>query len=64
MATKAEKDDAGQAEAQATVDEQNEKGHVGAKPGHFPNEAFSLQSGPDSPSAAEQHAAARGGDRA
>ena len=52
------KQDGGQDEVQATVENQEEKGHIGEKPGGFPNDAFSLESGPDSPSALEQKAAA------
>lgn len=54
-----EKGDAGQSEAQAIADKNDEQGHIGAKNGAFPNEAFSLKSGPDSPSASEQAAKAR-----
>lgn len=55
--SKGDKGDLGQRQAQAKADEAQAKGHFGEKPGVFPNEAFSLQSGPDSPSAAEQSAA-------
>ncbi len=48
------KDDAGQAEVQARSDEAEEKGYLGVAPPGPPNEAFSLESGPESPSAAEQ----------
>lgn len=46
--------DAGQAEVQAKVDEADEKGYFGRVPAGPPNEAFSLKSGPDSPTVAEQ----------
>ncbi len=48
------KDDAGQAEVQARTDEAEAKGYLGTVPPGPPNEAFSLESGADSPSAAEQ----------
>ena len=48
------KDDAGQAEVQARSDEAEEKGYLGEVPPGPPNEAFSLESGPDSPTASEQ----------
>ncbi|CAN5808484.1 hypothetical protein BH24ACT15_BH24ACT15_37560 [soil metagenome] len=48
------KDDAGQAEVQARSDEAEEKGYLGEVPPGPPNEAFSLESGPDSPSVSEQ----------
>ncbi len=50
----ASKDDAGQAEVQARSDEAEEKGYLGVAAPGPPNEAFSLESGPESPSAAEQ----------
>lgn len=50
----ASKDDAGQAEVQARSDEAEEKGYLGEVPPGPPNEAFSLESGAESPSAAEQ----------
>lgn len=49
--------DAGQDEVQAKFDEANEKGYFGTVPDGPPNSAYSLQSGPDSPSAAEEAAA-------
>lgn len=49
--------DAGQAEAQSTYDEAARKGYYGQVPDQPPNEAYTLQSGPDSPSALEQHVA-------
>lgn len=48
------KDDAGQAEVQRRSDEAEAKGYIGTVPPGPPNEAFSLESGPDSPSASEQ----------
>lgn len=46
-------DDGGAAEVQAKVNEAEEKGYVGTSPDPFPNSAYSLQSGPDSPTAEE-----------
>lgn len=40
-------------EVQAKANEAEEKGYIGTTPDPFPNEAYSLKSGPDSPSAAE-----------
>lgn len=45
--------DMGQAEVQEKRDEMAEKGHWGEKPPGPDNEAYSLKSGPDSPSALE-----------
>ena len=50
-------EDLGQAELQAKADEAAEKGYIGSTPDPFPNEAYSLQSGPDSPTIVEQQAA-------
>lgn len=47
-------DDAGQAEVQKVFDEVQEKGYYGTVPPGPPNEAYSLQSGPDSPSHEEE----------
>lgn len=52
MATK-KTDDTGAEEAQAVADEAADKGYIGFTPDPFPNEAYSLKSGPSSPSAAE-----------
>lgn len=41
--------DAGQAEVQAKVDKETEKGYRGVKVDPLPNSAYSIQSGPDSP---------------
>ncbi len=57
MTTKKDSNDAGQAEVQAKSDEAEEKGYLGTVPPGPPNEAFSLESGPDSPSAYEQSVA-------
>lgn len=46
-------DDASAQQVQAAVDEATEKGYVGAVADPHPNEAYSLQSGPDSPGAAD-----------
>lgn len=45
------KEDLGQAEVQKERDEVAAKGHVGYKPDGPPNAAYSLTTGPDSPSA-------------
>jgi len=50
--------DAGQAEVQAKFDEAAEKGYFGEVPPGPPNEAYSLESGPDSPNALEEREAA------
>ncbi len=46
-------DDAGQAEVQAKSDEAAAKGYLGTVPPGPPPEAYSLESGPDSPNAIE-----------
>jgi len=51
-------DDVGQEQVQSVFDEAREKGYLGDTPESHPNSAFSLQSGPDSPSVAEQNTAA------
>lgn len=57
MAERKNAADAGQAEAQKIQDQAEDKGHFGEKPeSKFSNEDFSLKTGPDSPSAAEQTA--------
>jgi hypothetical protein len=53
MASRA-KDDLGEAEVQKNVDEELEQGFRGEKVDPRPNSDYSLQSGPDSPSAHEQ----------
>lgn len=58
MATAKKDEDVGQAEVQSKRDEAREKGYEGNVPDEQPNSAYSLQSGPDSPSAAEVQAAA------
>lgn len=45
--------DDGTAEIQARADEAAAKGYFGTVPDKHPNSAYSLASGPDSPSAAE-----------
>ncbi len=53
MATK-KNDDAGEAEVQANVDEAEEKGYYGTLPeGRPDNSEWSLETGPDSPTAEE-----------
>jgi len=47
-------DDAGQAEVQRISDEAAEKGYFGTLPPGPPNEAYSLESGPDAPTHAEE----------
>lgn len=49
-------DDLGQTEVQKTVDAEQEQGYRGAKADPRPNSDYSLESGPDSPSALEQQA--------
>lgn len=56
-------DDAGQAEVQATADEVAEKGYYGTVPPGPPNEAYSLESGPDAPNAFEERDAAQGSNQ-
>lgn len=51
-------DDAGQAEVQAKFDEAAEKGYFGTVPPGPPNEAYSLESGPDAPTQLEEREAA------
>lgn len=53
-------DDAGQDEVQRKFDEANAKGYFGTTPPGPPNEAYSLESGPDAPNAVEERAAAKG----
>ena len=64
MATKkdASSDDAGQAEVQARSDEATAKGYIGEVPPGPPNEAYSLESGPDAPTHAEERAFAAEAD--
>lgn len=57
----AKKDDLGQAEVQKKADEAQEKGYYGEAPPGPPNEAYSLKSGPDSPSHAEERDYGKGG---
>jgi hypothetical protein len=53
---KATAPDAGQAEIQKTYDEAFAKGYFGDRPaGAIPNEAYTLQSGPASPTPFEEH---------
>lgn len=51
-------EDSGEAEVQAKFDEANEKGYFGEVPPGPPNEAYSLETGPDSPNALDEAAAA------
>ncbi len=60
----AKKDDLGQAEAQKIADTETEQGFRGQKVDPLPNSEYSLESGPDSPSAAEQAEALAEADRA
>lgn len=55
MAERKKKDagDAGEAEVQATADAEVDQGFAGTKVDPRDNEEYSLESGPDSPSAAE-----------
>lgn len=46
--------DLGAAEVQAKFDEAADKGYFGEVPPGPPNEAYSLESGPDSPNALEE----------
>lgn len=59
MAEKSAKSDAGQAQAEKTVQTEEEQGFRGVEVDQTPNKEFSLQSGPDSPTVADQRAAAR-----
>lgn len=49
--------DAGQAEVKSAFEEAQEQGYFGNEVDPTPNKEFSLQSGPDSPTVAEQRAA-------
>lgn len=51
--------DVGQSEVQAVADEATAKGYFGTARDPFPNSAYSLESGPESPSAADAHRAIR-----
>lgn len=57
MATSKKSDDAGQAEVQKKVDENTEQGFEGEAVDPLPNSAYSLESGPDSPTIEEQRKA-------
>lgn len=50
---------AARAELQAAADKQNEQGYFGTTADPFPNEAYSLETGPKSPTAAEVAAASK-----
>ncbi len=52
-------DDSGAGEVQAAFDEAAEKGYFGTVPPGPPNEAYSLESGPDAPNAFEEREAAQ-----
>lgn len=58
MANAPKKDDLGQAEVESARDKARKQGYEGTSPSTVPNEEFSLETGPDSPSAAELHVAA------
>lgn len=47
------------AEVQAKVDEETERGYRGSVPDERPNSDYSLQSGPDAPELADQYREAR-----
>lgn len=51
--------DSGQAEVRENFEAEQEQGFRGREVDPTPNEEFSIRSGPDSPTAAEQRAAAR-----
>lgn len=51
--------DAGEAEVQRKADEAEQKGYIGTVPPGPPNEAYSLESGPDAPSHAEERSYTR-----
>lgn len=51
--------DAGQAEVQAAFDEAAKKGYFGNRPPGLPNERYSLESGPEAPTHAEERDAAK-----
>lgn len=53
--------DQAKAEVQEAMDAAHEQGYVGTVPDPFPNEAYSLQSGPDSPTVRQQTAAVKEG---
>jgi len=54
MSTSKKSDDAGQAEVQKRADKVTEKGYIGTLPeGRPDNKEWSLETGPDSPTAAE-----------
>jgi hypothetical protein len=55
-------EDLGQAEVEKEVDKEQEQGYRGVKVDPLPNSAHSLESGPDSPTAAEQAEALRKAD--
>lgn len=59
MAPTRKTDDASADEVQAKTDDAQEKGYVGTVPDPNPNEAYSLKTGPDSPSASETLTALR-----
>jgi hypothetical protein len=46
-------DDGGQADLQTTQNRYDEQGYIGTKVDPLPNEAHSLESGPDAPTAVE-----------
>jgi hypothetical protein len=58
----AKADEVGADQVKSELDEDRERGYRGTVPEGPPNEAYSLESGPDSPSAIEAVAAARKAD--
>ena len=57
--TQKKSDDSGAGEVQAAFDEAAEKGYFGTLPPGPPNEAYSLETGPDAPNAFEEREAAQ-----
>ncbi len=57
--TQKKSDDSGAAEVQAAFDEAAEQGYFGTVPPGPPNEAYSLETGPDAPNAFEEREAAQ-----
>lgn len=51
------KDDLGQAEVKSAREKARKQGYEGSSPATIPNKEFTLSTGPDSPSAANQLAA-------
>jgi hypothetical protein len=55
--------DAGQDQVQKQFDEAAKQGYFGERPPGLPNERYSLESGPDAPTHAEEREAAKGGKK-